>query len=130
MPLLYPKKPRHRRDRSLRTLDPSRNLPPSPPSPPALVHVVKVIPSPGEPTVATWVFDAEVEDPTGSVAGLVVDGHAASAWVRDDTQALRVDHGLVIAVGQSWTSAAGAGGIIGADGGALEAGSGTVEASP
>jgi len=86
-----------------------------------------VKPAPGEPTVATWVFDAEVEDPTGSVAALGIDGNGGVSWVRDEPQALRIDHGIAIVPNQPWANTAGAGGIVSTEGGALVAGSGLVQ---
>ena len=99
-----------------------------PPPPPAPVGVLRVMASPGEPMNATWVFEREIDAPTGSIAGLLVNGSPGLAWVWDDPQALRVDYAIVIAPGQSWSNAAGAAGIVATDGGMLDAGSGTVEA--
>ena len=141
---MLPRLKRKRKDRRrLRTLDPARFLPqppspppPPPPPPPALVHVLRVQPSPGEPTVATWVFDADVEDPSGgggaggSLAGLVVDGAGGIGWERDEPAALRIDRGVAIAIGQPWSNTAGAGGIVGTAGGSLAAGTGTVTSQP
>ena len=92
--------------------------------------MLKVQPAPGEPTVAGWIFDVDVEDPTEAVAGLSVNGQPGLSWVRDDTSAFRVDHGVEISVGMTWSNTAGAGGIVGTDGQQLAAGSGTVEAAP
>jgi len=70
-----------------------------------------------------------VLDPTESVAGFVVNGHAAIAWSRYSENGLLLNHGAgaVIEDGLPWSNAAGAGGIIGEDGtGTLEAGVGNV----
>ena len=95
------------------------------PTPPP-VHVVSVQPAPGEPTVATWVFDLEVDDPTAPCSGFVINGHPGIGIVRDDFNAFRIDHGATVSAGMSWSNTAFAGGIKSTDGGTLDAGSGTV----
>ena len=111
--------PRRRRPQSRRAA--SSATPPV-----ALVHVLFVKPAPGESTVATWVFDADIEDPTETLDGLTINGVGGISWERDDPAGLRIDHGIVISAGQTWSSAAGAGGIVGTDGQSLAAGSGVV----
>ena len=76
--------------------------------------------------MATWIFDSDIQDPTSVPVGLVVNGHVGSTWVREDTNALRVEHGSAVNVGMSWSNTAFAGGIVSTDGGTLDAGSGTV----
>jgi hypothetical protein len=121
--LTFPPQYPRRRKRASRRAAPS-------PTPVAQIHVLFVAPAPGEPTVATWVFDGDIEDPTSSLAGLTIGGHPGISWQRDDTSALRVDHDTIIAPGQSWACAAGAGGIVGIDGQELAAGSGSVSNPP
>jgi hypothetical protein len=103
-----------------------RNEPSGVTPPPSTIHVVAVRESPDEPTVATWIFDEDIDDPTSQPIGLVVNGHAGTSWQRDDTNALRVEHSSPVSAGMSWSNTAFAGGIEGTDGSTLEAGSGTV----
>ena len=121
-----PIRPRVRRKRH--EVAGSVSPPPPPPAPP--VHVVAVTTSPGEPTVATWLFDLDIDDPTTLVVGLVVNGHGGTSWERDDTSALRVEHGAAVDAGMSWSNTAFAGGIKSTDGGTLDAGSGSVVEAP
>jgi len=118
----------HRKRQEVASASPSPPPPPPPPAPP--VHVVAVTTSPGEPTVATWLFDLDIDDPTTLVIGLVVNGHGGTSWERDDTSALRVEHGAAVDAGMSWSNTAFAGGIKSTDGGTLDAGSGTVVEAP
>src|SRR5436309_16103283 len=78
----------------------------NPPPPPTTVHVVAVFPAPGEPTVATWVFDVDVDDPTATVIGFVVDGHGGIGAVRDDANAFRINHGTLVEPGMAWSNTA------------------------
>jgi len=121
-----PIRPRVRRKRH--EVAGSVSPPPPPPAPP--VHVVAVTTSPGEPTVATWLFDLDIDDPTTLVVGLVVNGHGGTSWERDDTSALRVEHGAAVDAGMAWSNTAFAGGIKSTDGGTLDPGSGTVVDAP
>jgi hypothetical protein len=73
------------------------------------------------------VFDADIDDPTGSLAGLSIDGNPGISWERDDPLALRVSYFVEIIAGEEWANTDGAGGIVGADGGMLQAGSGLVQ---
>jgi hypothetical protein len=99
---------------------------PGTPLPPSTIHVVAVRESPGEPTVATWIFDEDIDDPTSAPIGLVVNGNPGTSWLREDTNALRVEHNSPVSAGMPWSNTAFAGGIEGTDGSTLDAGSGTV----
>jgi hypothetical protein len=98
------------------------------PAPPVeYVNVDYVIPWGGDANVAVWVFTLDVADPTGEeAAGLAIDGAAGESWEREDTNALRVAYPDEVLVGQPWTCAAGAAGIIGTEGEPLAAGAGEV----
>ena len=90
------------------------------------VRVERVQLSPGEPTVAVWVFSDAIADPGRAVDGLVVNGRPGLSWDRDDVAAIRVDYGFPIVVGLPWACAAGAGGIVAETGQTLVAGKGAV----
>ena len=71
--VFQPAPPRRRR---VREEAPAVSPPPPPPPPPVgQIHVVAVFPAPGEPTVATWVFDEDIDDPSSVPVGLVVNGN-------------------------------------------------------
>jgi hypothetical protein len=48
-------------------------------APVAQIRVLFVAPAPAEPTVATWAFDGDIEDPVSGLAGLTIGGHLVGA---------------------------------------------------
>lgn len=118
--------PRKRKQRSRKTITAA---PPAPPPPPPVeyVNVSVVFPAAGYERQAVWVFSQDVEDPTTTDApGLLIEGNPGIAWVRTESNALRVQYDEGIAVADGWTCDAGAAGIVGVSGDPLAAGSGEV----
>ncbi|HEY8668678.1 MAG TPA: hypothetical protein VIL86_18670 [Tepidisphaeraceae bacterium] len=117
------KAPRRRRDlRSLKTVDPDRNLPA------LFVHVLGVQGYSGDPMSAVWTFDQPVADPTGTVEAFTVNGSAGMGWFRLSPSALRIMQGTGVFPGGSYSVAEGAGGVAGLQGQTLPASSGMVSA--
>jgi hypothetical protein len=129
IPFVYRPRPhRPRRHHSFKAPAFAPAPPPPPPPPVEYVNVNLVIPWGGDADVAIWVFSQDIEDPVSEDApGLVINGAAGVAWEREDTNALRVQYEDEVVIGQAWTCAAGAAGIIGESGDALAAGSGEVQ---
>lgn len=121
-PRLYPNR------RSARTLLRGGGVavPPPPPPPPTLLHVSEVRVSGDDRTVATWMFDEDINDPTSAINGLLADGHVPLNWHNESANELRVEYEFEIAEGAPWSNPAGAGGIVSTSGHTLAAGSGTV----
>jgi hypothetical protein len=125
--MLTLKKRHRRRDRSLQSLAPGWT-PPTPPAPPAAVHVSSVKTT-AEPSVALWVFDQNVQNPTAAVNGFVAGsggGHGGLAWERNSANSLKIEHNFAVSPGDPWSNTARAGGIHSTESGELEAGTGTV----
>ncbi|HEX8522365.1 MAG TPA: hypothetical protein VF669_08925 [Tepidisphaeraceae bacterium] len=102
-----------------------RGAPPAPP-PPAPVSVARVAAT-ELANAASWIFSRAIADPTGDVSGLVIGAQGAAAWERIDAITLRVFYENDVFMGDAWSNAEGAGGIVSSEGGELVSGEGVVE---
>jgi hypothetical protein len=121
------RKRHRRRDRSLQSLAPGSTLP-TPPAAPAAVHVSSVRTT-AEASVALWVFNENIDNPTSAVTGFVAGsggGHGGLAWERANANSLKIEHNFPVTAGDPWSNTDAAGGIRSTDGGELQAGSGIV----
>lgn len=122
--LVILRKPRRRKlaRRSIKNMDPGGNLPKPPVE---KMHVAYVTSPPPPATAAGWDFDRPINDPTGSVAELRVNGQPGLSWSRSGDRMIIVQYGFSTR-GKTWSCADGAAGIVSTEGNPLAAGSGMV----
>lgn len=117
--------------RSIKNMDPDRNLPSPPPPPPppppvTLLHVVSVTAPAGmAPNVTRWLFDRDIANPPARPLTLTVNGAAPVGMTPLGPRTLELAYPLLASAGH-WACPADAANVASVDGCKLAAASGTV----